>query len=321
MDKTLVFLVLAMSGIFALALTYNKLQIKTVKSNNENFKIKSFNSNEFQVIENPGFGDCLFYCFKQALESIGVKTTIKQLRYKVSQSMDKEKLETLKTIYLVAKNDKNYDILKDYYFMENVDTLKDLRKVIMTRVYYGDGQWVLLGLHYNMLAKPENRFEISENQNNSASPSTFSSESPSEKKYFKSKFSVKFDISSNGKYLPITEDGKGKINLGDKIKDYKGLPLIINGYLDDQKVRDLGDIVVSNMMIYHDYLNAKTINYLYNRVDPIQVNKNLKCYWKIKSSKFLSTYPMVEDSVSYNDMIFYYTDRRVLIQDVPTKAK
>jgi len=138
MDKTLVFLVLAMSGIFALALTYNKLQIKTVKSNNENFKIKSFNSNEFQVIENPGFGDCLFYCFKQALESIGVKTTIKQLRYKVSQSMDKEKLETLKTIYLVAKNDKNYDILKDYYFMENVDTLKDLRKVIMTRVYYGD---------------------------------------------------------------------------------------------------------------------------------------------------------------------------------------
>jgi hypothetical protein len=138
MDKTLVFLVLAMSGLFALAITYNKLQTKTVKSNHENFKIKSFNSNEFQVIENPGYGDCLFYCFKQALESIGVKTTIKQLRYKVSKSMDKEKLETLKTIYLVAKNDKNYDILKDYYFMENVHTLKDLRKVIMTRVYYGD---------------------------------------------------------------------------------------------------------------------------------------------------------------------------------------
>ena len=50
MDKTLVFLVLAMSGIFALAITYNKLQTKTVKSNNENFKIKSFNSNEFEVI-------------------------------------------------------------------------------------------------------------------------------------------------------------------------------------------------------------------------------------------------------------------------------
>ncbi|MCP4484105.1 MAG: hypothetical protein GY823_06020 [Flavobacteriaceae bacterium] len=138
MDKSLVFLVIAMTGIFALALTYNKLQRKTVKCINENLKIKNFNSNQFQVIENPGNGDCLFYCFKQALESIGVKTTIKQLRYKVSESMDKDKLETLKTIYLVAKNDKNYDILKDYYFMENVNTLKDLRKVIMTRLYYGD---------------------------------------------------------------------------------------------------------------------------------------------------------------------------------------
>ena len=227
--------------------------------------------------------------------SLGVeKKKIWKLNYNPDQSITTE----------LYKDENNYLIIKSKPFSVKAD-----------------GQWVLLGLHYNMLAKPENRFEISENQNNSASPSTFSSESPSEKKYFKSKFSVKFDISSNGKYLPITEDGKGKINLGDKIKDYKGLPLIINGYLDDQKVRDLGDIVVSNMMIYHDYLNAKTINYLYNRVDPIQVNKNLKCYWKIKSSKFLSTYPMVEDSVSYNDMIFYYTDRRVLIQDVPTKAK
>lgn len=138
MNKTLVFLVIAMTGIFALALTYNKLQRKTGKCIDENFNIKNFNSNQFQVIENPGYGDCLFYCFKQALESIGVKTTIKQLRNKVSQSMDKDKLETLKTIYLVAKNDKNYDILQDYYFMENVDTLKDLRKVIMTRLYYGD---------------------------------------------------------------------------------------------------------------------------------------------------------------------------------------
>ncbi|MCP4484103.1 MAG: hypothetical protein GY823_06010 [Flavobacteriaceae bacterium] len=180
-----------------------------------------------------------------------------------------------------------------------------------------NGQWVLLGLHYNMFEKPEKRVEISENNNNTPSPFPSSSE-PS---YFKSKFSVKFDISSNGKYLPRTENGKGKINLGSKIKDYDGLPLIINGYLDDHTVRDLGDIVVSNMMIYHDYLDARLINNLYNTGDPIQVNKNLKCYWKIKSSKFLSTYPMVEDSVSYNDMIFYYTDRDVLIQDVPNKAQ
>ena len=225
--------------------------------------------------------------------SLGVeKKKIWKLNYNPDQSITAE----------LYKDENNYLIIKSKPFSVKAD-----------------GQWVLIGLHYNMFEKPENTIEISENQNNSPSPS--SSQSSSEKKYFKSKFSVKFDISSNGKYLPITENGKGKINLGNKIKDYKGLPLIINGYLDDHTVRDLGDIVVSNMMIYHDYLNAITINNLYNRVDPIQVNKNLKCYWKIKSSKFLSTYPMVEDSVSYNDMIFYYTDRGVLIQDVPTKAK
>ena len=184
-----------------------------------------------------------------------------------------------------------------------------------------NGQWFLLGLHYNMFEKPEKILEISENKNNTPSPSTSASPSPSEPKYFKSKFSVKFDISSNGKYLQRTENGKGKINLGSKIRDYKGLPLIINGYLDDHTVRDLGDIVVSNMMIYHDYLDARLINSLYNEGDPSQVSKNLKCYWKIKSSKFLSTYPMVEDSVSYNDMIFYYTDRDVLMQDVPNQAQ
>jgi hypothetical protein len=52
--------------------------------------------------------------------------------------MNKDKLETLKSIYLVAKEDGNYEMLNDYGFMRDVNTLPDLRKKIMTREYFGD---------------------------------------------------------------------------------------------------------------------------------------------------------------------------------------
>jgi hypothetical protein len=150
-NRTTFVIVLAMSTIFALAFTYDAIQRKRKCTTSENFRIPVLQKDNFTIYDNNGAGDCLFYCFKQALESIGKNTSIKKLRSNVSKSMNNDKLETLKSIYLVAKEDRNYEMLKDYGFMRNVNTLDDLRRKIMTREYYGDDMAIAILEEYTGL--------------------------------------------------------------------------------------------------------------------------------------------------------------------------
>lgn len=144
-------IVVAMSTFVALAITFNSLQKKRRFTYNENYKLSKLKRDNFIVYDNNGAGDCLFYCYQQALESIGKKISIKKLRSKVSSSMNKDKLETLKSIYLVAKEDGNYEMLNDYGFMRDVNTLADLRKKIMTREYFGDDMAIAILEEYTGL--------------------------------------------------------------------------------------------------------------------------------------------------------------------------
>lgn len=93
---------------------------------------------EVVVISNTGRGDCMFICFRQALYSLDKKVFVTQLRKAVADSISQETFETLKVIHDSAEEDGDYDLMKDYGFMNGVNDLESLKQRIMSRRYYGD---------------------------------------------------------------------------------------------------------------------------------------------------------------------------------------
>jgi hypothetical protein len=91
-----------------------------------------------QLIDNPGGGDCLFYCFKCALASVGVKTSIAKLRRVVADAVTQDQFETLHGIYTFAQKEKEFGIMNDYGFMRGVEDIEGMKQAMMKKSYWGD---------------------------------------------------------------------------------------------------------------------------------------------------------------------------------------
>lgn len=91
-----------------------------------------------RIIENAGKGDCLFYCYQQALSSLKQRMSIQDMRRAVAGTMTQEKFETLKTIYNMAKQDGDTDLLNDYGWVADSQNLKQLKAHMMKPTYFGD---------------------------------------------------------------------------------------------------------------------------------------------------------------------------------------
>jgi len=91
-----------------------------------------------RLVENGGGGDCLFYCFQQAMSSTGQRVSVKRLRKAVAREMGDEQLGALKAIYDTSVKDNNFEMLADYNWMRGVETLDQLKQKITSREYYGD---------------------------------------------------------------------------------------------------------------------------------------------------------------------------------------
>lgn len=89
-------------------------------------------------IENPGAGDCLFWCFKQALDSVGKQTSIEELRACVADSVDENTFEFVNSIFQNAVQDKNYEVQREFGFMRNINSLEDMKKAMLCSNYWGD---------------------------------------------------------------------------------------------------------------------------------------------------------------------------------------
>lgn len=96
------------------------------------------NRDEFKIISNDGAGDCLFHCWVQILQSIGIKSTVRELRCIVSDSITKEKFDFLFDLFTNAKKNRDRSLLADYGFMSNVTCVTDLKDVVKTSAYFGD---------------------------------------------------------------------------------------------------------------------------------------------------------------------------------------
>lgn len=95
-------------------------------------KVRENEISPIQIIDNQGMGDCFFFAFQNALREKEIHFSIQQLRKIVADSITSEQFQTLKQLYSPQ------DRLPEYEFMSNVETLEDLRKVMMTPAYYGD---------------------------------------------------------------------------------------------------------------------------------------------------------------------------------------
>lgn len=97
-----------------------------------------------RVIRNAGGGDCLFHCFVQAVNLLGhedknfLATTVAELRRAVSDSMTEQMLADLRSLYNGAVEARDAILVRDYAFMDGVDTLEQLRVAMQTPRYWGD---------------------------------------------------------------------------------------------------------------------------------------------------------------------------------------
>ena len=80
----------------------------------------------------------MFNCFVQAVKSISEHVSVTSLREAVAREMDEEKFKTLKLIFDTALTDRDYDLLTDYQWMNNVNTLEELKRKVKSRDYFGD---------------------------------------------------------------------------------------------------------------------------------------------------------------------------------------
>jgi predicted NAD-dependent protein-ADP-ribosyltransferase YbiA (DUF1768 family) len=70
------------------------------------------NSNHYDVIENEGKGDCFFYALKQGLSRAGIKTSVDELRLKLSENMDEETFKGYRKLYNEIKSEHDDIIFK-----------------------------------------------------------------------------------------------------------------------------------------------------------------------------------------------------------------
>ena len=146
--------------------------------NNQDFDMtKHLPYEQLEVFDVPADGDCFFYCVQHALQGIGKRKTIAELREIVANSVTHEEFETLFQIYSgAAAGSPDYQILNDYAFMRNVSTLDEMRDAMKTRVYFGDEMAVRalensFGVNWVILLKRgdtsgQNRVHLSKRFNN-----------------------------------------------------------------------------------------------------------------------------------------------------------
>lgn len=83
-------------------------------------------------------GDCLFHCVRKVLHDLNIQVSIKDLRTIVARSVGEKEFTMLHNIYSMAVKANEHDLINDYHYMQNVQTVSDLRRAILTTDYFGD---------------------------------------------------------------------------------------------------------------------------------------------------------------------------------------
>lgn len=98
----------------------------------------SENKVKLRLVENPGNGDCLFWCFKQALHTRDQNVSILQLRAVAAKSIDQNTFLLLYSIFENAKLDKDTKLQNEFSYMRDTHSLQDLQEKMMLNTYWGD---------------------------------------------------------------------------------------------------------------------------------------------------------------------------------------
>ena len=123
-----------------------------------------FNDSNFNIVDNPGGGDCLFYVISNALKSKGYNYDVKDLREILSNEVTDDLFNNYKMLYdnylnelneinnkleNKVKIDEEYerlleeqsmyeDMLEEYNFLENIETVDDFKNVIKSCEFWGE---------------------------------------------------------------------------------------------------------------------------------------------------------------------------------------
>ena len=121
----------------------NNTNTRTKKARKVNLNSDNWISSQFgagflinEDIDNRG--DCFFDCIHTALEEVGIKISIQDLRNIVRENITQDNFDLYKEIYQNAVNHEDEQIMSETSFIMELDTLADLQDFIMTKKYWAD---------------------------------------------------------------------------------------------------------------------------------------------------------------------------------------
>lgn len=92
-----------------------------------------------------GNGDCFFQCIVNAMrdnhdthDGSHSRFTVQRLRRFVAARVTEQMLATYKALWQDANTQRNGDLILRFRFMQNIQTLTDLKQVVMTRRFFAD---------------------------------------------------------------------------------------------------------------------------------------------------------------------------------------
>lgn len=108
----------------------------------ENWISTHFKDENYRIVETDDNGDCFFDSIRKGLLHNHIHTTVKHLRGLLVQNVTQDNLDFFKTLYLGARLDNDNEMITEFRFMENIETLDQLKRVLLKPSFWANS-WAI----------------------------------------------------------------------------------------------------------------------------------------------------------------------------------
>ena len=119
-----------------------KTKRKEAQNNKTNWVSKHFKDKNYAIVETVAQGDCFFDSIRLGLLSINEKVTIRDLRNHLYDSVNSNQFDLFKTLLTNAILQNDREVIQEYNFIQNIDTLQELKNKLLTPTFWANS-WAI----------------------------------------------------------------------------------------------------------------------------------------------------------------------------------
>jgi len=107
-----------------------------------NWVARKFQDPNYKIVETIAQGDCFFDSIRLGLLTNNEKLSISDLREHLYYAVNQNQFNLFKTLLENAKIEKDKEVIQEYRFIENIDTLQELKDKLLTPSFWADS-WAI----------------------------------------------------------------------------------------------------------------------------------------------------------------------------------